>query len=174
MNDYINSPYAQPYQYMNGYRNYMTPTMPMNGVNPQVPQNVNPQVQQSPMPSSNIPWIQVPSLNSAKDIMVTPNQTAYIMNQNKQEFYVKSADTMGVANLKCFRFEEFSPDEEEKQIEKLRSGDFITRDEFNNLAVNSANEIQNLKAVISALNEQIANNNSDTKENTATVKKDKK
>lgn len=168
MNDYINPTYPQSYPYMNGYRNYMQPNNVMGNTNTQFQM---PQPQQTP--SSNIPWVQVPSLNSAKDIMISPNQTAYIMNQNKQEFYVKSADNMGVASLKCFRFEEFSPDEEEKQIEKLKSGDYITRDEFNNLALSSANEIQNLKAVIATLTEQLQKDNSDTKE-TMTQKKDKK
>lgn len=129
----------QPYPYMNGYRAYM-PNYGQNG-QPTAPQP-SPVTPQS---TSNIPWIQVPNIETAKNVMISPNQTAYIMNQNAPEFYVKSADSMGVAQMKYYRFTEFSPEEEAKRIETVKSGDFTTREEFTNFAKSVTAEIQALK-----------------------------
>lgn len=146
MNDFNNgmpyggyNGYQQPYPYMNGYRNYM----------PNYGQNTPPTASQTTpvnaQPTSNIPWIQVPNIETAKNVMISPNQTAYIMNQNAPEFYVKSADSMGVAQMKFYRFTEFSPEEEAKRIETVKSGDFTTKEEFTNFANSVTAEIQALK-----------------------------
>lgn len=100
------------------------------GVGMQAPQLPPPQAQQS-----NVPWIQVPNIEAARNVMVQPNQTAYMMNQNAPEFYVKNTDAMGVATLRCFHFSEFDPTQEAaKEVLSSQAGNLVSREEFNNFA----------------------------------------
>lgn len=129
-NPYPSYGYTSPYNtpYVNGY----TPALPSQQPTPQQPQNV-------PQQQSNVPWIQVPSIEAARNVMVQPNQTAYIMNQNAPEFYVKAADAMGVATLRSFRFQEFDPTTEAaKQALDSQAGNLVSREEFNKFANNVA------------------------------------
>lgn len=100
------------------------------GVGMQAPQLPSAQPQQS-----NVPWIQVPNIEAARNVMVQPNQTAYMMNQNAPEFYVKSTDQMGVATLRCFAFQEFNPTEQAaKEVLSAQADKLVSREEFNNYA----------------------------------------
>lgn len=108
------------------------------GPNSGMPQNAGIQTPQLFPPTaqqSNVPWIQVPNIEAARNVMVQPNQTAYMMNQNAPEFYVKATDQMGVATLKCFRFQEFDPTQEAaKEVLNSQTGNLVSREEFNNFA----------------------------------------
>ena len=128
--------FSQPgigYQYKS-YGPYTPPMGQQNNVlnGGQPPQN-------NPQPNmSNVNWIYVPSLDAAKNVSIMPSQTLYIMNQNKNEFYLKTSNEMGVSSLKVCPFTVFdvADYEQKSQIEQAQSvaGEFVGRDEFNNFA----------------------------------------
>lgn len=115
----------RPYTGIYGANNGMS-----QGVGMQAPQLPPAQTQQS-----NVPWIQVPNIEAARNVMVQPNQTAYMMNQNAPEFYVKSTDQMGVATLRCFAFQEFNPTEQAaKEVLSAQADKLVSREEFTQFA----------------------------------------
>lgn len=150
---------AYEYPYPSAYNAYTagmgvqgyatTPPMPprsytgIYGANSGMPQNIGvpaPQLPTQQTQQSNVPWIQVPNIEAARNVMVQPNQTAYMMNQNAPEFYVKNTDAMGVATLRCFHFSEFDPTQEAaKEVLSSQAGNLVSREEFNNYA-QSVNE----------------------------------
>lgn len=145
---------AYEYGYMSGYNPYTpavtpagypgAPAMPQRpyigayGATSGVPQNTGMQTAQLPpaqTQQSNMPWIQVPNIEAARNVMVQPNQTAYMMNQNAPEFYVKSTDQMGVATLRCFAFQEFNPTEQAaKEVLSAQADKLVSREEFTQFA----------------------------------------
>lgn len=156
MNEYAN-PYGTPYPpyvgqqnaYMGGYRpGYTSPySYGQNVVSGQAQQNqmVQQQSSQYQQPQSNIPWIQVPNYDAAKNLMIGPNQTAYMMAQNAPEFYVKSTDNMGIATMKAYHFEEFDPEQKENKTQTEVSSDYVTRSEMNNVLNGMYEELNALK-----------------------------
>ena len=80
-------------------------------------------------PSQNVNWIQVAGIEGAKNQIVQPGQTAWMMDNNSPVFYVKSVDGMGSATFKAFRFEEISPDCMAPQPQRA----YVTRAEFEDL-----------------------------------------
>lgn len=145
---------AYEYGYMSGYNPYtpavtpagypgtpamaQRPYMGVYGANGSVPQSTGMQTPQLPpqqTQQSNVPWIQVPNIEAARNVMVQPNQTAYMMNQNAPEFYVKSTDQMGVATLRCFAFQEFNPTEQAaKEVLSAQADKLVSREEFTRFA----------------------------------------
>ncbi|MGM9683219.1 MAG: hypothetical protein ACI3XQ_06450 [Eubacteriales bacterium] len=105
-----NNPYMQGYPYFNGA--YSQPQF---------------RQQQSQQPPTNVNWIQVNGIDGARNITVQPGNTIWAMDNNEPVFYVKSADSMGVASLKAYRFTEIQPGETAK------SEEYVTRKEFNDL-----------------------------------------
>lgn len=137
-----NAPGASfPYPGMNGYqpRPYgsYAPSIGQqnNALNGQTTNNQSQQLNMT-----NVNWIYVPNLEAAKNVSIMPSQTLYIMNQNKNEFYLKTSNEMGVSSLKVCPFSVFDAAEYEQksQIEQAQSvaGEFVGRDEFNNFAQN--------------------------------------
>ena len=90
--------YGYPYQpggmpsYFN--TNYMPPA----------PQNM----QQPQPPAANVNWIYVSGMAGAREQIVQPGQTAWMMDNNEPVIFVKSVDQMGGASLKAFRLDEIS------------------------------------------------------------------
>lgn len=72
--------------------------------------NQNQQVQQPPAPTSNVNWIQVAGIEGARNQIVQPGHTAWMMDNNSPVFYVKSVDGMGSATFKVFQFVEIAPE----------------------------------------------------------------
>lgn len=131
--------YGYPSPFNTPYNTGYTPALNGQQPTPQQPQNAQ-QVQ------SNVPWIQVPNIEAARNVMVQPNQTAYMMNQNAPEFYVKATDGMGVASLRCFKFAEFNPTEEAaKEVLNSQASNLVSRDEFNTFAQNVAAQFNALQ-----------------------------
>lgn len=102
-------------------------------------------IQNGNIQNSNVNWIQVNGYQGAKDIIVQPNQTSWLMNTNSQEFYVKSADNMGVSTLKCYSFKEFDPN-----LRENNSSD-------KNIVYVTKSEFDTLKKKIKALEENVIN-----------------
>lgn len=100
--------YGYPYQpggmpsYFN--TNYMPPAPQMN-MNPPAPQQ-NAQAQSAP--GSNVTWIYVNGMAGAREQIVQPGQTAWMMDNNEPVIFVKSVDTMGGASLRAFRLDEIT------------------------------------------------------------------
>lgn len=131
----------------NGYMPYFPGSMPAGLSNPadiqnriQQLQNMQQQVPQQP----NVNWIQVAGIEGARNQIVQPGMTAWMMDNNAALFYVKSVDGMGTATLKAFRFEEVSPDAltapQAAQVNMDRQ--YVTRDEFNALLAKLGEQMQ--------------------------------
>ena len=91
--------YGYPYQ-PGGLPNYFN-----TNYAPPAPQSM----QQSPQPATNVTWIYVSGMSGAREQIVQPGQTAWMMDNNDPVIYVKSVDQMGSANLKAFKLDEISP-----------------------------------------------------------------
>ena len=96
-------------------------------------QNVN--MGQNIMPQSNVNWIRVSDIESAKSQVVQPNSQIWLMNTNEPIFYVKSADNLGVATLKAYKFEEISSDSKENKTE------YVTKEEIETIIENKINAL---------------------------------
>lgn len=88
------NPYAQ-----NMAMNYPQPVQPM-----QQAQNVNyqPAPQMQMQTERRCETIPVSSYQQVKDFFAQPNTTTYFVNLQNREFYIKSADSFGLANVKAF------------------------------------------------------------------------
>lgn len=124
-----------PYQ-DGGYTNpYGSQAMMQNRpMMPQQPVMPTQQTMQQPM-MTNVDWVKVADIEAVKEIKPANNQTLYIMNQNKPEFYVKSADMMGICTTKVCPFEPIDLSEYEQRTKEQKSGtdtapNFVTHDEF--------------------------------------------
>ena len=87
------NPYMNPYQMQPNYfnANYQPPQM--NGYGAQARQ-------------SNIEWIYVNGMQGAREQIVQPGCTAWMMDNNEPVIYYKSVDQMGQPTLKGYRLTE--------------------------------------------------------------------
>ncbi len=151
-----------------GYQGVAYPGNPYNytqgqniaAIQPQIGAQ-QPQVQQQ---NNGSPFIMVPSREAAKDITVSANQTIYAMSQNAPEFYVKSADNMGLVTTRYFKFAEFDPAVEAAQLQaqaqaaqnaqnNAPAGDYVPRSEFNQVV----QVVNNLSQELNSVRQSIAN-----------------
>lgn len=90
---------------------------------------------QPPAPTSNVNWIQVAGIEGARNQIVQPGHTAWMMDNNSPVFYVKSVDGMGSATFKVFQFTEILPEASKpvQNEQNINSTDYVTRQEFNAL-----------------------------------------
>lgn len=93
------------------------------------------QPQQAQTPTSNVNWIQVAGIEGARNQIVQPGHTAWMMDNNSPVFYVKSVDGMGSATFKMFQFMEIQPETPRMAENQNNSanGDYVTRKEFDAL-----------------------------------------
>ena len=124
---------------MNGYMPYMMNMDAMAAEQAALQQRIQQMEQQRQQyqpqpqaPAQNVNWIQVAGIDGAKNQIVQPGQTAWMMDNNSPMFYVKSVDGMGSATFKAFRFEEISPDCMAPQSQQAQQ-DYVTRAEFEDL-----------------------------------------
>lgn len=122
---------------MNGYMPYMMNMDAMAAEQAALQQRIQQMQQQRQQyqpqsPTQNVNWIQVAGIEGAKNQIVQPGQTAWMMDNNSPMFYVKSVDGMGSATFKAFRFEEISPDFMASQPQQSQQ-DYVTRAEFEDL-----------------------------------------
>lgn len=112
-------PYQQPHvpNYFN--TNYM----------PQM--NQMQQVQQTNNAQTNVSWIYVNGIQGARDHIVQPGQTAWMMDNNDPMIHVKAVDSMGTATLKSFRLIEIDPQQTQQQpAPQIDVSQFATKDEI--------------------------------------------
>ncbi len=95
--------YGYPYQ-------MQQPVMPSyfnTNYAPPMPQMQQPQTQnQMQTPAANVTWIYVNGWDGARNQIVQPGQTAWMMDNNDPVIYIKAVDNMGSATLRAFKLTE--------------------------------------------------------------------
>lgn len=91
------------------------------------------QNQQPQTPTSNVNWIQVAGIDGARNQIVQPGHTAWMMDNNSPIFYVKSVDGMGSATFKMFQFMEIPEVPRTAENQNNSANDYVTRKEFDAL-----------------------------------------
>lgn len=168
--NYIN-PTPYPNAFSNGNFALSGPYGLPNAPYPSAPYNYTPNqnyapaqaqtpVQQQNQQTSSSPFVMVSNRDAVKDIFVSPGQTIWAMSQNAMEFYTKSADNMGLARTRYFKFVEFDPAAEAAQMQTQQSAmanaDFVPRSEFNQFVNNVSQELNSLRQ--GALNAPLTGN----------------
>lgn len=88
-------------------------------------------VQQTNNAQTNVSWIYVNGVQGARDHIVQPGQTAWMMDNNDPMIHVKAVDSMGTATLKSFRLIEIDPQQAQQQTEpQIDVSRFATKDEI--------------------------------------------
>ena len=88
---------------------------------------------QQATPTTNVNWIQVAGIEGARNQIVQPGHTAWMMDNNNPVFYVKSVDGMGSATFKAFQFAEIAPEalNPVQNQQNTQNPEYVTREEFN-------------------------------------------
>lgn len=90
---------------------------------------------QPPAPTTNVNWIQVAGIDGARNQIVQPGHTIWMMDNNSPVFFVKSVDGMGSTTFKAFQFTEILPEASNpvQNQQNTQKTDYVTREEFNAL-----------------------------------------
>lgn len=107
-----------------------------NFYNQPQPQNNtwNQQSAQQPTPTQNVNWIQVSGIDGAKNQIVQPGQTAWMMDNNQPYFYVKSVDHVGSSTFRIFQFAEVQDVAVEQPAQpQIDPSQYVQRGEFDEL-----------------------------------------
>jgi len=92
-----------------------------------------PAQQTQPTPSQNVNWIQVSGIEGAKNQIVQPGQTAWMMDNNQPYFYVKSVDGVGSSTFRIFQFSEVQEAQEQAEQTQIDLSGYVKRSEFDEL-----------------------------------------
>ena len=65
-----------------------------------------PQAQPGQTPAANVTWIYVNGWDGARNQIVQPGQTAWMMDNNDPVIYIKAVDSMGSASMRAFKLTE--------------------------------------------------------------------
>lgn len=87
-------------------------------------------------PTQNVNWIQVSGVDGAKNQIVQPGQTAWMMDNNAPYFYVKSVDNVGSCDFRIFQFSEVVADvvaEQPTTQPQIDLSQYVQRAEFDEL-----------------------------------------
>lgn len=90
--------------------------------------------QNAPAPTQNVDWIRVSGIDGAKNQIVQPGQTVWMMDNNEPYFYVKSADNVGSCTFRIFQFaevQEVAPEQQEQP--QIDLSQYVQRGEFEQL-----------------------------------------
>lgn len=109
-------------------QNFYAQNQPQNNYT----QNTQPQAQSQPV--QNVNWAYVSGVDGAKNQIVQPGQTVWMMDNNEPYFYVKAVDGVGSSSLRIFHFEEVQEvtPEQPAQTQIDMSG-YVKREEFDAL-----------------------------------------
>lgn len=89
---------------------------------------------QNAAPAQNVNWIQVSGIDGAKNQIVQPGQTAWMMDNNQPYFYVKSVDNVGSSTFRIFQFAEVAePANEQPEQPQIDLSGYVQRSEFEQL-----------------------------------------
>lgn len=90
-------------------------------------------------------WIRVNTIDDIKNVSVAPNGQAWIMLQNDPIFAVKSADAMGLATTRMFKFEPYTQD-----AQKAPEQQYVTMEMYQKMQEEikiMSNELDELDAI---------------------------
>lgn len=94
----------------------------------------NAQTTQQQSPSQNVNWIYVSGVDGAKNQIVQPGQTAWMMDNNDPYFYVKSVDGVGSSTFRIFQFSEVADVTPEQTAQpQIDMSQYVQRNEFDAL-----------------------------------------
>lgn len=94
----------------------------------------NTQATQQQSPSQNVNWIYVSGVDGAKNQIVQPGQTAWMMDNNDPYFYVKSVDHVGSSTFRIFQFSEIQDVAAEQPTQpQIDLSQYVQRGEFDAL-----------------------------------------
>ena len=97
------------------------------------PSQLRPMQMQQPQPMTNVNWIYVNGMAGARDHIVQPGQTAWMMDNNDPVIYVKAVDNLGSATLRAFALQEIQPGAapaQEPQTQQITQDMFATREDI--------------------------------------------
>lgn len=93
-------------------------------------QNTQPQPTQ---PVQNVNWVYVSGVDGAKNQIVQPGQTVWMMDNNEPYFYVKAVDGVGSSSLRIFQFSEVQEVAPEHPTQQIDMSGYVPRGEFDDL-----------------------------------------
>lgn len=94
----------------------------------------NTQSTQQPPSGQNVNWIYVSGVDGAKNQIVQPGQTAWMMDNNEPYFYVKSVDGVGSSTFRIFQFTEVQDVVPEQPANpQIDMSQYVQRGEFDEL-----------------------------------------
>lgn len=94
----------------------------------------NAQAAQQQSSGQNVNWIYVSGVDGAKNQIVQPGQTAWMMDNNDPYFYVKSVDGVGSSTFRIFQFAEVQDVAAEQPAQpQIDLSQYVQRVEFDAL-----------------------------------------
>lgn len=94
----------------------------------------NTQTTQQQSSGQNVNWIYVSGVDGAKNQIVQPGQTAWMMDNNDPYFYVKSVDGVGSSTFRIFQFAEVQDVAPEQATQlQIDMSQYVQRTEFDEL-----------------------------------------
>ena len=94
----------------------------------------NTQTTQQQSSGQNVNWIYVSGVDGAKNQIVQPGQTAWMMDNNEPYFYVKSVDGVGSSTFRIFQFTEIQDVVPEQTAQpQIDMSQYVQRGEFDAL-----------------------------------------
>lgn len=155
MNNYgypqMNNQMSTPYY---GYPNNMQSTIDRleKLQNQQYQQNYP---QQQPQPQTNVNWVQVTNIQQAKEQIVQPNNTVWMMDSSLPRIYVKSVSPVGKIDFQPYQLVPLDENGNlPNQIQQEQPADtqgYVPVEEFNKLS----QTVNNLEQTIVMLNKKI-------------------
>lgn len=110
------------------------------------------QLQPQSAPQSNVSWIYVNGAAGAREHIVQPGQTAWMMDNNDPIIHVKAVDGMGTATLKSFRLTEIDPQQQAQPVAppppQIDTSRFATKDDLKAVA----DKLQQLETALGGIN----------------------
>lgn len=109
--------------------------------------------------TQNVNWIQVSGIDGAKNQIVQPGQTAWMMDNNQPYFYVKSVDGVGSSTFRIFQFSEVQEITPEQSTQpQIDMSQYVKRNEFDELKAQIDQFAGSSKKVSAKVNKGVEDN----------------
>lgn len=112
-------------------QNFYAQNQQQNSYQQNYQQNAQPQTQTQL--TQNVNWVYVSGVDGAKNQIVQPGQTVWMMDNNEPYFYVKSVDGVGNSSLRIFQFSEVQDVTPEQPTQQIDMSQYVQRKEFDEL-----------------------------------------
>lgn len=117
------------------------------------------QAQPSQPTIQNVNWIQVSGIEGAKNQIVQPGQTAWMMDNNAPYIYVKSVDNLGSCDFHIFNINEVTDAVNNQQTQQtIDTSQYVQRDEFEKLKSQLDQFVNSNKKVAAKTNKGVEDN----------------